>query len=217
MSTCENQENLEEMSSALPSIKWSEEIFNDLVKSFKFPVSWGAIYPQEGQTTAQAPASYITLFWDYFAKGNFRLPATKFVLEVLSYYKFHISQLNPMGMVLIRHFEFLCQLMHIEPLVDRFRVLYLLHCSQAFYSFAQRPTAKKILLVPPKSFHEWKTKFFYIKTGVIPMKMSFRGAEDILSETLKTSETEIWYQDIKDVPSIELPEKDLVAARMSLH
>ncbi|MFS7997121.1 hypothetical protein Hanom_Chr12g01138021 [Helianthus anomalus] len=181
MSTGENPENLEEMSSTLPSIKWSKEIFNDLVKSFKFPASWGAIYPQEGQTVAQAPVGYITLFWDFFAEGNFRLPAMKFVLEVMSYYKFHISQLNPMGMFRIRFFEFLCQPMHIEPSIDRFRVFYQLHCSQGFYSFAQRPTAKKSQLMPMKSFHEWKTKFFYIKRGVIPVKMSFQGAEDILT------------------------------------
>ncbi|MFS7917210.1 hypothetical protein Hanom_Chr03g00186401 [Helianthus anomalus] len=58
---------------------------------------------------------------------------------------------------------------------------------------------------------------FFIKAGVIPMKMIFRGAEDIVTETLKTPESEIWYQDMKDVPSIELPERALVAARMSLH
>ncbi|MFS7977619.1 hypothetical protein Hanom_Chr10g00906151 [Helianthus anomalus] len=91
MSTGENPENIEDMPSALPPLKWYEEIFNDLVKSFKFPVSWGAIYPQEGQTTYQAPTNYITLFWDYFANVNFRLPTTKFVLEILGYYKFHIS------------------------------------------------------------------------------------------------------------------------------
>ncbi|KAM0027460.1 hypothetical protein Hdeb2414_s0019g00540481 [Helianthus debilis subsp. tardiflorus] len=49
------------------------------------------------------------------------------------------------------------------------------------------------------------------------MKMTIRGAEDIEVETLKTPEEEIWYQDIKDVPSIELPERALVAAGMSLH
>ncbi|KAF5805000.1 hypothetical protein HanXRQr2_Chr05g0203781 [Helianthus annuus] len=185
--------------------------------NFKFPESWGAVYPEDGQTAAQAPTGYITLFWDYFSEGNFRLPATKFFLDILNYYKFHISQLNPMGMVRIRHFEFLCRSMHIEPTVDRFRVFYQLHCAQGFYSFAQRPTAKKVLLVPPKSFHEWKPKFFYIKAGVIPMKMFFRGAEDIVTETLKTPESKVWYQDMKDVPSIELPERALVAAGMRLH
>ncbi|KAM0058070.1 hypothetical protein Hdeb2414_s0005g00165931 [Helianthus debilis subsp. tardiflorus] len=73
------------------------------------------------------------------------------------------------------------------------------------------------MLVPPKSFHEWKPKFFYIKAGVIPMKMFFRGAEDIMTKTLKTPESEVWYQDMKDAPSIELLERALVAAGISLH
>ncbi|KAJ0715831.1 hypothetical protein HanPI659440_Chr13g0505921 [Helianthus annuus] len=120
-------------------------------------------------------------------------------------------------MVRIRHFEFLCQSMHIDPLVDRFRVFYQLHCAPGFYSFMQRATTKKILLVPPKYFHKWKGKFFFIKAGVTPMKMNFRGAEDFVTETLKTLESKIWYQDMKDVPSIELAERALVASRMSLH
>ncbi|KAJ0715444.1 hypothetical protein HanPI659440_Chr13g0501211 [Helianthus annuus] len=115
-------DSAEEMPTSLPPLKWSREIFDGLVKNFKFPKSWGVIYPEEGQTAAQATAGYITLFWDYFTDGNFHLPVTRFVLDILGYYKFHISQLNPMGMVRIRHFEFLCRSMHIEPTVDRFRV-----------------------------------------------------------------------------------------------
>ncbi|KAM0010652.1 hypothetical protein Hdeb2414_s0071g00773451 [Helianthus debilis subsp. tardiflorus] len=210
-------DSAEEMFASLPMLKWSKEIFDGLVQNFKFPKSWGVRYPEEGKTAAQAPAGYITLFWDYFTDGTFRLPVTRFLLDILGYYKFHISQLNPMGMVQIRHFEFLCRSMHIGPTVDRFRVFHQLHCSQSFYSFAQRPSAKKILLSPPKSFHEWKPKFFFIKAGVIPMKMSLRGAEDIEVETLKTPESEKWYQDMKDVPSIELSERVLVAAGTSLH
>ncbi|KAJ0599120.1 hypothetical protein HanHA300_Chr00c0019g0682991 [Helianthus annuus] len=204
MSTREHpDDSAKDMSSSLPPLKWSEEIFDGLVQNLKFPKSWGVMYLEEGQTTTKAPAVYITLFWDYFTDGNFQLPVIRFVLDILGYYKFHISQLNPMGMVQIRHFEFLCRSMHIEP--------------TGFYSFAQRLSAKKILLSPPKSFHEWKPKFFYIKAGGIPMKMTFRGAEDIEVETLKTLAAEIWYQDMKDVPSIELPERALVAAGMSLH
>ncbi|KAM0068593.1 hypothetical protein Hdeb2414_s0002g00074951 [Helianthus debilis subsp. tardiflorus] len=124
-------------------------------------------------------------------------------------------------MVRIRRFEFLCRSMHIEPTINCFRVFYELPCSQGFYSFAQISSAKKILLTPPpqkkKSFHDWKPKFFFIKIGVIPMKMTFRGAEDIKVENLKTLESEIWHQDMKDIPSIELPKRALVAAGMSLH
>ncbi|MFS8024435.1 hypothetical protein Hanom_Chr16g01463211 [Helianthus anomalus] len=174
MSTGEHlEDSAEKMSASLPPLKWSKEIFEGLVQNFKFHESWGAVYPEDGQTAAQDPAGYITLFWDYFSEGNFRLPTTKFFLDILNYYKFHISQLNPMGMVRIRHFEFLCRSMHIEPTVVHFRVFYQLHCAQGFYSFAQHPTTKKILLVPPKYFHEWKPKFFYIKARVILMRMFF--------------------------------------------
>ncbi|MFS8029622.1 hypothetical protein Hanom_Chr17g01524421 [Helianthus anomalus] len=197
-------DSAEEMSASLPPLKRSRDIFDGLVKKIKFPKSWGVIYPEEGQTAAQAPADYITVFWDYFTEGNFWLPVTRFFLNILDYYKFHISQLNPMRTVQTRHFEFLCRSMHIEPTVDRFQVFYQLHCAQGFYSFAQRPSAKKDYAFPSKA-------------GVIQMKMTFRGAEDIEVETLKTPDTETWYQDMKDVPFIELPERALVAAGMSLH
>ncbi|KAM0065161.1 hypothetical protein Hdeb2414_s0003g00111541 [Helianthus debilis subsp. tardiflorus] len=91
-----------------------------------------------------------------------------------------------------------------------------MHCSQGFYSFVQWASAKKILLQPPKSFHNWKPKFFYLKAGVIPMKMTFRGKEDVVTKTIQTPFLETWYQDLKDVPSIELLGKALVDADMSL-
>ncbi|KAJ0502756.1 hypothetical protein HanHA300_Chr11g0416531 [Helianthus annuus] len=103
-----HEDSSEEMSASLPPLKWPRDTFDSMVQSFKFPDSWGARYPDKGQMAADAPAGYITLFWDYFAEGNFRLPVTKFFLEILSYYKFHISQTHPIGIVRIRHFEFLC-------------------------------------------------------------------------------------------------------------
>ncbi|MFS8002695.1 hypothetical protein Hanom_Chr13g01205081 [Helianthus anomalus] len=74
------EDSSEEMYANLPPLKWSTETFNIMVQNFEFPDSWGVRYPDEGQTTADAPAGYITLFWDYFAEGNFRLPVTKFFL-----------------------------------------------------------------------------------------------------------------------------------------
>ncbi|KAJ0456361.1 hypothetical protein HanIR_Chr15g0761561 [Helianthus annuus] len=92
MSTGDHHEDSsEEMVAGLPPLKGSKETFDGLVRNFKFPVSWDARYPDEGQKAADALARYITLFWDFFWAGNFRLPATKFFLDILSYYKFHIS------------------------------------------------------------------------------------------------------------------------------
>ncbi|KAJ0575917.1 hypothetical protein HanPSC8_Chr05g0195011 [Helianthus annuus] len=218
MSTGDHHEDsAEEMTAELPPLKWSRATFDDLIRNFKFPESWGARFPDEGQTAADAPTGYITLFWDFFFVSNFRLPVTNFFLDILDYYKFHISQMHPIGIVRVRHFEFVCRTMHIEPTVPRFRVFHQMHCSQGFYSFMQRASAKKILLQPPKSFHDWKQKFFFIKVGVILMRMTFRGKEAVLTETIQTPSDENWYQDLKDVMSIALSEKALVGASMSLN
>ncbi|MFS7945428.1 hypothetical protein Hanom_Chr06g00524181 [Helianthus anomalus] len=125
--------------------------------------------------------------------------------------------MHPIGMVRVRHFGFVCRTMHIEPTVTRFRVFHQMHCSQGFNSFMQRASAKKILLQPPKSFHDWKQKFFFIKVGIMPMRMTFRGKEDVPTKTIQTSFSENWYSDLKEVPSIALPEKTLVGAGMSLN
>ncbi|MFS7936859.1 hypothetical protein Hanom_Chr05g00420751 [Helianthus anomalus] len=57
-------------------------------------------------------------------------------------------------MVQIRHFEFCCRSQDIESTVDRYRVFCHLQCNLGFYSFSLRGGAKKILLAPPKSYHD---------------------------------------------------------------
>ncbi|KAF5784962.1 hypothetical protein HanXRQr2_Chr10g0422981 [Helianthus annuus] len=86
MSTGDHHEDsMEEMSVELPPLKWSRATFDGLVRNLRFSENWGALYPEEGQTAADAPVRYVTLFWDFFSAGNFLLPVTKFLLEILEY------------------------------------------------------------------------------------------------------------------------------------
>ncbi|MFS8003819.1 hypothetical protein Hanom_Chr13g01218351 [Helianthus anomalus] len=120
MSTGDHHEDsTEEIAVELPPLKWSRETFDSLIRNFRFPKSWDARYRNEGQTAADAPAGYITLFWDFFSLGNFRLLVTKFFLDILAYYKFHISQMHPIGMDRVRHFEFVYRTMNIEPSLEK--------------------------------------------------------------------------------------------------
>ncbi|MFS7945098.1 hypothetical protein Hanom_Chr06g00519971 [Helianthus anomalus] len=143
-----------------------------VVQGQKFPDEWDALYSAEGQTAADAPPGYITLFANFFGEGNFRLPATNFMLAILHFYAFHISQLIPMGMVRIRNFEFICRSQGLEPSVARLRVFYQLIRNMGFYSFALR-NVKKILINPPKIFHERKMKFLFIREEVMPIAVIF--------------------------------------------
>ncbi|MFS7942786.1 hypothetical protein Hanom_Chr06g00492581 [Helianthus anomalus] len=179
-----HEDSSEVLTTGLPPLKWSRETFDDMVRNFKFPDSWDARYPDKGQTAADAPAGYITFFWDFFSAGNFRLPVTKFFLK-----SFRITSFIFPKCILLEWFGCVTS-----------------NSFAGFYSFVQRASAKKILLKPRKSFNDWKPKFFYIKADVILMKMSFRDKEDVVPETIQTTFLETWYQDLKDVPSIALPE-----------
>ncbi|MFS7948136.1 hypothetical protein Hanom_Chr06g00556411 [Helianthus anomalus] len=53
----------------------------------KFPAVWGATYPPAGKT----PTRMISLYVNFFGEGNFHLPMTKFVGDLLTRYGIHIS------------------------------------------------------------------------------------------------------------------------------
>ncbi|KAJ0710573.1 hypothetical protein HanRHA438_Chr09g0386931 [Helianthus annuus] len=200
----------------VPVLRWDLGLFEQIVRSFRFPPEWDARYPAQGQTAADAPPGYITLYEDFFLQGNFRLPATNFMGNILHHYNFHISQMSPPGMVRVRHFEFLCHSHGIEPSVDKFRTFYQLQRTMGFFSFASRGAAKKILLNPPKSFHDWKPKFFFIREEVLPVAMPFRDwTEAIPKEDLPIPKNARWYQQLTPTPNRVFGENVLVAAKMS--
>ncbi|KAJ0790232.1 hypothetical protein HanPI659440_Chr05g0213111 [Helianthus annuus] len=132
--------------------------------------------------------------------------------HILHYYGFHISQMSPPGMVRVRHFEFLCRSHGIEPTVEKFRAFYQLIRNMGFYSFCNRGSAKKILLNPPKSFHVWKQKFFFIREEVIPIAMIFRESDTIEKEELAIPKVADCYLKLTATPNRIFGENVLVAA-----
>ncbi|MFS7975859.1 hypothetical protein Hanom_Chr10g00885611 [Helianthus anomalus] len=148
----EDETRLEE--GPLHVLRWDQGLFEQITRGFRNTPEWDAQYPRQGPTAADAPQGYITLFEDFFLKGNFRLPVTEFMAHILHYYGFHIFQMSPPSMVRVRHFEFLCRSHEIEHTVEKFRAFHQLIRNMGFYSFGNRGLAKKILLNPPKSFHD---------------------------------------------------------------
>ncbi|KAM0035610.1 hypothetical protein Hdeb2414_s0015g00448381 [Helianthus debilis subsp. tardiflorus] len=190
---------VEEGTGPLPILKWDQGLFEQIVRGFQFPAEWHTRYPQQGQTAADAPPGYITLFADFFIDDNFRLSATQFMAAILHFYGFHISQLSPVGMVKIRHFEFVCRSQGQEPTIDKFRAFYQLIQNLGFYYFGLRG-AKKILINPPKSFHDRKMKFFFIREEVIPIAMIFREPDVIEKEELPIPKAADWYMRLWRLP-----------------
>ncbi|KAJ0809757.1 hypothetical protein HanPI659440_Chr01g0018931 [Helianthus annuus] len=117
----ENLENVD-AGGVLPELNWSETAFQSLLSDYRIPAEYGARYPEEGETVVDAPSGYVTLFFDFFHDRNFRLSLTVFMADLLEYYKIHISQLSPLGMVRARHFEYYFWSQKIETMIKHFIV-----------------------------------------------------------------------------------------------
>ncbi|MFS8034392.1 hypothetical protein Hanom_Chr17g01580631 [Helianthus anomalus] len=135
--------------------------------------------------------------------------------SILHFYGFHISQMSSTGMVRVRHFEFLCRSQGQEPTIEKFRAFYQLIRNIGFYSFGNRGSAKKILLNPSKSFHDWKMKFFFIREEVIPIAMIFCESETIEKNELPIPKGADWYLNLLATPNRIFCANVLFAALMS--
>ncbi|KAM0052171.1 hypothetical protein Hdeb2414_s0007g00245121 [Helianthus debilis subsp. tardiflorus] len=107
----------------LSVLKWLMATFETLMRDIQMPPEYGATYPQEGDTTGDAPAGYVTMFVDFFGDCNLRLALTIFVAEILEYYKLHISQLSPLGMIQVRNFEYMFRALGIVPILWVLRMM----------------------------------------------------------------------------------------------
>ncbi|MFS7999721.1 hypothetical protein Hanom_Chr12g01169771 [Helianthus anomalus] len=209
------EESIQVEEGPLSVLKWDQRLFKQIMRGFQFPPEWDARYPRQGQTVVDAPPGYITLFADFFLEGNIRVTSTNFMASILHFYCFHISQMSPAGMVRVRHFEFLCRSQGIEPTVEKFRAFYQLIRNIGIYSFGNRGAAKKIVVSPPKSFHDWKMKFFSIREEVIPIAMIFRESDKIEKEELPIPKWADWYMNLPATPNRVFGEQVLVLVTLS--
>ncbi|KAJ0601964.1 hypothetical protein HanIR_Chr03g0134561 [Helianthus annuus] len=202
----------------LPALKWTRKSFDRLMLEVQMPSEYGARYPSEGDTGADAPAGYVTMWSDFFGDCNLRLPLTVFVVDILEWYKVHISQVSPLGMIRIRNFEFTFRALGIEPTVGDFRRFYQMTVSMGFFSFRQRDGTPK-LMTPPKGLTMWKKKFFYIKAAAIVADMTFRNVtETIIAETIAVPSLKSvqWFPQLQTIESVKLTNTQLWLLRMML-
>ncbi|KAJ0805360.1 hypothetical protein HanPI659440_Chr02g0049081 [Helianthus annuus] len=168
-----------------------------------FLPEWGAQFLTPNSTAIDAPPGYISLYAAFFREGNFRLP---FTAEALTNHGLHISQITALGLPSVTHFEFICRANRVEPTFEMFNVFYMVTYTGGFYSFnSQTSGVIPCSSNPPKSLHDWKQKFFYIRRGVIPVDMRYRAeSEGIPKVTHKATSIS------------QLEERALVGAGMSM-
>ncbi|KAL9999904.1 hypothetical protein Hdeb2414_s0455g00897571 [Helianthus debilis subsp. tardiflorus] len=193
-------------------------MFDNLLRDTQMPPEYGAMYPHEGETAADAPAGYVTIWANFFGVCDLRMLLTVFIAEVLEWFKLHTSQLSPFGMMPIRNFEHTFRAFGIEPTVGDFQWFDQMTVSMGFFSFRQRDSSPK-LMVPPKGLMKWKTKFSYIKVAAITASLTFRNVTDpIIPEniSLPKADTVNWFLRLQIIGWKKLSNSQLWVLRMML-
>ncbi|MFS8020093.1 hypothetical protein Hanom_Chr15g01411481 [Helianthus anomalus] len=135
---------------------------------------------------------------------------------MLDHYPIHISQLHPLGLIKLCQFEFACTALgHLPELVWK----------SPFFTFDRRdPEVSCLRDIPTSSKNkDWKKKFFYIDSGVIPGEMYWKemGPKEIVKDEGTPKDAYVanaLYTKLCGCPSecTVIPEGALVMAGMSL-
>ncbi|MFS7958472.1 hypothetical protein Hanom_Chr07g00678951 [Helianthus anomalus] len=147
--------------------KWGTVSFNNLLQEYDTTPEWNPVLPSKKDTTFSLKQGKITLFSDFFQILQLTVANKKICKSILDEYQIHISQMHPLRLVKLRHFEFACIALGHIPEILVFRAFL---CSVSCLRGVPARSKDK----------EWKKKFFYIDASVIPGEMDWRemGAKE---------------------------------------
>jgi hypothetical protein len=200
-------------------IKWSESNFKALCVKLRFPKEYEAQFPAPGYSATDNPDDKITVYADWFDRGNLRFPVTKFLVSILRFYGIHLSQLHMMGLCRITHFEYCCWALAIPPRADLFNLFYRIRAEGSWFSFSKRQNVVSHCGKVWDSARGWKERFFYVKESVVPVFMYYRPlSEDLIEPEVDFSlMNSPEYKQLTERPADLqiLPESALVGVGMS--
>ncbi|GKB04007.1 hypothetical protein Tco_0832150 [Tanacetum coccineum] len=102
---------------------------------FLVPSDYDYVLLSSGHTALDASPGYLSLYLSLFSVRNFRLPLNKFFLDVLDFFRCHISLLNPFGAIRLSSFVVACRAYGGESTLPLFKSLFTLGSAEDWLTF----------------------------------------------------------------------------------
>ncbi|GKD39537.1 hypothetical protein Tco_1259744 [Tanacetum coccineum] len=112
--------------------------------------------PGPNQNIHNSPAGKIGVYTRFFDFANFRIPLSRFLVDVLEYFSINLSQLSVIAAAKISHFEILCRVYGYVPTVGLFRRFYV--DASVFPSFIPWYIKKTLARDPSPTVTEFSTE-----------------------------------------------------------
>ncbi|GKC30841.1 hypothetical protein Tco_1038135, partial [Tanacetum coccineum] len=144
--------------------------------------------PSPNQTIHEMPTGKIGVYTRFFEFANFRLPLSTFLVDILRYYRIHLSQLSIIGAAKVSHFEILCRVHNIEPTVGLFRCLYVNSKNKGWMSFSKHSDVEGVCYTKPlDSLKHWNEHFFWVDSFSCPVSFPWHTAKYVSKDPFPKS------------------------------
>ena len=157
----------------------SKEALATFLKMYPIPQQYKVILPTIDQNIYDAPKGYVGLYIHAFIRSNLRIPLHPLFLELLQYYKVHISRFNPFGLAKLTTYIVMCRAYGYEPNLTVLRgFLNLCPCgdwltlSKRGESDVRESDVPVLVTKPFINITNWKGKLFFVQSTIIPPTIS---------------------------------------------
>ncbi|KAJ0502059.1 hypothetical protein HanRHA438_Chr11g0510371 [Helianthus annuus] len=154
------------------------------VEQYAIPASLNPVLREKDKPIYPFVPGKIGVYTRMFDYCNYRLPLTKFLVEVFLFHEIHLSQMNPFGLAKVCHFELACRGLDSDPDLDVFRAFYKLNRSGNWYTYEVRNKNACCYSWITSSLKDWKDRFFLIDDRCVPPEMSWRLKRSRLPDPL---------------------------------
>ncbi|GKD61262.1 hypothetical protein Tco_1298771 [Tanacetum coccineum] len=144
--------------------------------------------PNRNQTIHERPTGKIGVYTRFFEYANFRLSLSTFLVDVLRHFRINLSQLFVIAVAKVSHFEVLCRVHDIQPMVGLFRCFYVNSKNKEWMSFSKRSDSSGVCYTKPlDSLKHWNEHFFQINAFACPVSFLWHTDKNVVRDPLPKS------------------------------
>ena len=140
-----------------------EDELRQFTSDYFIPLAVHPEVPDANACIADFPEWKIGVYTCFLEFANQRVPISRFLSDVLNFYRLHISQLHCIGAAKITNFEVNCRLLAINPTIHLFCAFYHTSWSNGWVTFSKRPGGYQCYTDKVDSLRGWRERFFFYR------------------------------------------------------
>ncbi|GKA12901.1 hypothetical protein Tco_0692447 [Tanacetum coccineum] len=137
--------------------------------------------PGLNQSIRNNPDGKIGVYTWFFDFANFRIPLSRFLVDVLEYFRINLSQLSVIAAAKVSYFEILCRVHGYVPTVGLFRRFYVNSKNKGWMSFSKRSeNAPVSYTMHLDSLNNWNNIFFWVDASIFPSSIPWHTKKTLV-------------------------------------